>query len=314
MRIGAERHRSFGNHNLERAKASCLVFLEALCGGRSVIHSRCPVHCSNLCDLVLEGIRIFVEGTNLRIGGFFTRSSYFTCKLARAFTALNDTEGARHTYPGLGTNFLDLSELGLVVGGEDIDRNHGVQAETADNLNVLEKVCATRANLFDVFLGHSIGQGFARSKPVLTGVGLERANRRDDHRAIGTQTAHGALDIEETLGTHIRAKTGLGHHVITVLPSKAVRDHRGASRCNIAEGTGVNQDRAALSRAQKVRAEGIAKERSHCSRSLQVLGGDIFAGLILTDHNASQTLAKIRVRGGKGHDDHDLAGSGDIKG
>ena len=145
-------------------------------------------------------------------------------------------------------------------------------------------------------------------------MGLERANRRDDHRAIGTQTAHGALDIEETLGTHIRTKTGLGHHVITVLSSKAVRDHRGTSRCNIAEGAGVNQDRAALSSAQKVRAECVAKKSSHCSGSFQVLGGDIFAGLILTDHNASQTLAEVRVRGGQGHDDHNLAGGGDIKG
>ena len=152
---------------------------------------------------------------------------------------------------------------------------------------MLEKVCAARANLFDVFLGHSIGQGFARSKLVLTGVGLECANRRDDHCAIGTQTAHGALDIEETFGAHICAETGLGYHIITVLPGKAVRDHRGTTRCNIAEGAGVNQDRAALSCTQKVRAECVAKERGHCSRSLQVLGGDIFAGLILTDHNAS---------------------------
>ena len=201
-----------------------------------------------------------------------------------------------------------------MVGGEDIDRNYGVQAETADNFNVLEKVCAARANLFNVFLGHGIGQGFARSKPVLTGVRLECANRCDDHRAIGAQTAHGALDIEETLGTHIRTKTGLGHHVITVLSGKTVRNHRGTTRCNIAEGAGVNQDRAALSCAQKVRAECIAKKSSHCSRSLQVLGRDIFAGLILTDHNASQTLAEVRVRGGKGHDDHNLAGGGDIKG
>ena len=290
-----------------------MVFLQTLRSGRSVIHTRCPIHCTDLCDLVFEGIGIFVKGTNLRIGGFFTRRSYFACKLARAFAALNDTKGASHTHPGLGTNFLNLRELGLVIGGEDIDCNYGVQAETADNFNVLEKVCAARANLFNVFLGHGIGQGFARSKTVVAGVGLECTNRRDDHRAIGTQTAHGALDIEETFGAHIRTKTGLGHHVITVLPSKAVRDYRGASRCNIAEGAGVNQDRAALSRAQKVRAECIAKEGSHCSRSLQVLSSHIFAGLILANNNASQTLAKISVRGGQRHDDHDLTGGGDIK-
>ena len=147
----------------------------------------------------------------------------------------------------------------------------------------------------------------------MTRVRLERANRRDDDRAIGAQAAQRALDVEETLGAHICAESCFGHNEVAVLAGKKISDHRGTARRNISKGAGVHQNGASLGGAQKIRAQRITQKRRHRTRSLKVLCGHVFSGLVLTDNDAAKALTQVTIRGRQGHDDHDFAGCSDVE-
>jgi hypothetical protein len=46
--------------------------------------------------------------------------------------------------------------------------------------------------------------------PVGARVGLQGSHRGDDHRGVGDQARHPALDVEEPLRAHVGAESGLG--------------------------------------------------------------------------------------------------------
>ena len=200
-----------------------------------------------------------------------------------------------------------------MIGGKDIDGNHGVETKTANDFDVLEKVCASHAHFLNIFFQHCLGKGLSRGKCVVTRVRLERANSRDDHCTIGTQATEWALDVEETFGAHICAKSCFGHNKVAVLAGKKVCDHRGTARRNISKRTGVHQNGASLGGAQKIRAQRITQKRRHRARGLEVLCGDVFAGLVLANNDAAKALTQVTIRGRQGHDDHDFAGCSDIE-
>ena len=131
----------------------------------------------------------------------------------------------------------------------------------------------------------------------MTRVRLERANRRDDDRAIGTQATEWALDVEETFSAHICAKSCFSHNEVAVLAGKKVCDHRGTARRNISKRTGVHQNGASLGGAQKIRAQRITQKCRHRARGLEVLCGHVFSGLVLTDNDAAKALTQVTIRG-----------------
>ena len=73
-----------------------------------------------------------------------------------------------------GGDLLDRLDLGLAVGGEMVDRDHGGHAELADILDMAGEVDAAGLDRRDILLGE-IGLGDAA-------IIFERAHGRDDHR------------------------------------------------------------------------------------------------------------------------------------
>jgi hypothetical protein len=92
-------------------------------------------------------------------------------------------------------------------------------------LDLLGQVRATRSHRLDVLLEQRRVERLAGHDPADAAVHLQRADGRDDDAASGRSPTP-ALDVEELLGTHVGAETGLGADDLVRCERKAVRDDR----------------------------------------------------------------------------------------
>jgi hypothetical protein len=200
---------------------------------------------------------------------------------------------------------VDHGELGLEVGGEDVEGDDDGEAEEEGRLEVLLQVGEAALEGGGVGLGGGGELGAA--------VDLEGAEGGDEDEGTGPDAGGAALDVEEFLAAEVEAEAGLGDGVVAGGEPEARRQDGAAPVGDVAEGAGVDQGRAALGRLHQVGEEGVAEERGHGGGGAHVAGGDGGARRRGADDHAGEALLQVLVALGEGDDGHDLAGGGDVE-
>ena len=142
---------------------------------------------------------------------------------------------------------------------------------------------------------------------------LERAHRGDDHRGVGRKAGRTAFDVEEPLGAHVSAKAGLGDQEVAAVDADEIgEDGRRAVR-DVAERTGVHQDRRVLERLQEVRLDRVAHDHRHRAPRVEEVGRDRLAVPREADHHPAEPLPHVLERRRQGEHGHHLGGGCDVK-
>ena len=286
--------------------------LELLSGSRSNRNAVRTVDLGgDLLDLGLDGV-LKVVGV-LQIRNVVTCLSNYVCQVGGALTALSHTAVNSDASASFLSDTADGLVLGLEVGRERVDCHDRLNTEVAHDLDVLLQVLCALLHVGGAFLQHAFGQGLARNDLVQAGVGLQGAHGDDEHCCVGLQAGDAALDVEETLRTHVGTEASLGNHVVGVLQANVVGDHGGVTGCDVAEGARVNQCGGVLQSLQQVRVDSVCQDDGHCAVSLQVGCGDGLAVVVQANHNLCQALAQVLEGGCQRENHHDFGGAGDVE-
>ena len=265
----------------------------------------------NLLNLGLDGV-LKIVGV-LQIRNVVTCLSNHVRQVGGTLTALCHTAVDSDASASFLSDTADGLVLGLEVGREGVNCHDRLNTEVAHDLDVLLQVLCALLHVGGAFLQHAFGQGLARNDLVQAGVGLQGAYGHDEHCCVRLQAGDAALDVEETLRTHVGAEASLGNHVVGVLQTNVVGDHGGVTGCDVAEGARVNQCGGVLQGLQQVRVDSICQDDGHCAVSLQVGCGDGLAVVVQADHDLCQALAQVLEGGCQRENHHDFGGAGDVE-
>ena len=286
--------------------------LELLSGSRSNRNAVRAVDLGrDLLNLGLDGV-LKIIGV-LQIRNVVAGLGHNVRQVDGALTALGHTVVDGHASTGLLGDTANRLVLGIEVGREGVNSHDRLNTEVAHNLDVLLQVLRALLHVGGAFLQHALGQGLARNNLVQAGVGLQGAHSHDQHCGVRLQAGDAALDVEETLGTHVGTEASLGNHVVGVLQAHVVGNHGGVTGCDVAEGAGVNQGRGVLQSLQQVRVDGVGQNHGHCAVSLQVGRGDGLAVVVQANHDLCQALAQVLEGGCQRENHHDFGGAGDVE-
>ena len=106
---------------------------------------------------------------------------------------------------------------------------------------------------------------------------LQRAHGRHDHCCVGREARSAALDVEEALGAHVRAKARLSDQELTGVDADQIGDHRRVAGGDVAERARMHEHRRVLERLEQVGLDSIAQDDCHRAGRVQLLGADGFA-------------------------------------
>ena len=109
--------------------------------------------------------------------------------------------------------------------------------------------------------------------------------------AVGLQTRHTALDVQELLRAQVGAEAGLGDGVIAQLQGHLGGGHGVAAVGDVGEGAAVDERGGVLQRLHQVGLQSVLQQGGHGALGVQVTGGDGLAGVGVADHHAAQALA-----------------------
>ncbi len=112
----------------------------------------------------------------------------------------------------------------LVVGWESVDGNDWCYAVCFDIFDLLYQVGATGLNIGWIFCQQLCWQCLAGNNLVLARVSLECTHCCHEHCSIWNKTRGAALDVEETLCTHIRTKACFRDEVVATMDTDHVAD------------------------------------------------------------------------------------------
>jgi hypothetical protein len=204
-----------------------------------------------------------------------------------------------------GAVLLHDLDLGVRVGREVVDRDDARLLELADVLDVLVQILEAardrgRIRRADVRVLHAAVQ-------------LERAHRRDEHRAARREAAVAAVDVEELLGAELEREAGLGDDDVGIRERHARRGDRVRAVRDVGERTAVDERGHALRRLRQVRLDRIAQERRHRTDRLEIRRVDGRAVRAVADDDAAEPLLEIRDAVREAEDRHHLARGGDVE-
>ena len=91
--------------------------------------------------------------------------------------------------------------------------------------NLLLEVCSTGLNVGRILCQQLCWQRFAGNNLVLARVSLECAHSCHEHCSIRHQARGAALDVEETLCTHVGTKACFGDEVVATVDADHVTNN-----------------------------------------------------------------------------------------
>ena len=200
-----------------------------------------------------------------------------------------------------------------MIVGEHVDRHHRRAAVDAHVLQLLAQVRAALVDLVGVLGQDRLGEGSARHDRVLAAVRLQSAHCCDQHGGVGSEARHAALDVEEPLGAHVGAESGLGDEVVAHVDADQVGDDRRVAGGDVAERPGVHQHGCVLERLHQVRLDRLTQDHRHRTGDLDVLSGDRVARLGVADDDAPEPPAKVLQIARQRERRHHLRRGGDVE-
>ena len=182
----------------------------------------------------------------------------------------------------------------------------GRDAMPANDLEMLEQVGRAEMDLFGVLRQHLGRKRSSGRHLVPAGVELERPHRGDDDGGVGHQSRRAALDVEESLGAHVRSESRLGDQVLTGVDPDQVGHHRRVAVGDVAERAGMHEHRRVLEGLQQVGLDRVAHDDGHRPAALSCFGGDRLARRREPDDDPPETRPQVLQRRGQRQHRHDL--------
>lgn len=260
----------------------------------------------------------------------------FLWLLAGLDNTLSEVNGSGTTLsPVVGLNgILGTSGESLLAESLDLGSSVALKLVDGDNdwdtvllgvLDVLLEVDASLAEDVDVLLSVDLVEWSTWGDWWTTTVNLQGTDGSNNDNTVWLKARRSALDVEETLTTHGKVKTGLSDHeaslgvVVLVnlstgkLESKSVGNDGGSTNGYVSEWSGVDKDWSSLQGLHHVWLDGILHECSQGTTGTNVVASDWLTGTGSTNDHASKTLTHISKILRKSKNSHDLRGDGDIK-
>ncbi len=288
----ADRQVGLRDHDREVAEPLFLEQLKILCGR---FLDRDPVRAVDLrcdrLDLADKRFRHIVGITEVRL--LLAGGQDFAREIRRAGAAVHDVGRDRAADTSFRGDRLDLSQVGLVIVRERVDRHDRLHAERLHDLDVLDQVRGASADILGRLLEQVLGQRSARHDAIPPGMRLQRPDRGDEDRDIRSQPRDPALHVEEALGSHVGAKACLGEHEVCRADPDLIGDDRGVARRNIAERARVDQDRRVLGGLEQIRPGGIFQDHGHRAVGLEIRRRDEVTHAVAPDYDSRETLLQV---------------------
>ena len=281
-----------GDDDREVPVAEILEVGELLGRGRSDVDPVSSVDLGgHLGELVDQGVLEIVGVAE--VGVLVARRNDRTSQIDGAVATVDDMGRGGEVSTGHLCHLTDGVDLVGMVAREDVEGHHRGDAEVSDDLDVLAQVGGTGKDVVRIVLKHRRGQGLSRNDLVATGMGLEGTHGDDEDGGVGAHTTEAALDVEEPLGAHVGAESGLRQQVVAAADADAVGDDRRVARGDVAEGAGVDEHWAVLGGLQQVRLDGVLEDDRHRPGGMQVLRGDWLLGAVVADDDTSKPGAQV---------------------
>ena len=129
--------------------------------------------------------------------------------------------------------------------------------------DLLLEVGATGLNVGWIFCQQLCWQCFSSNNLVLTRVSLECAHSCHEHCSIRNETRCAALDIEETLGTHVCAKACFGDEEIATVDTDHVADDGRVTVRNVSKRSCVHDHWCVFESLQQVWLDCFTHDDGH---------------------------------------------------
>ena len=139
-------------------------------------------------------------------------------------------------------------ELGIGVGVESVDADHGRDAGSADGVRMVQQIGAATLQQGEILAGVRLRQRAARCDRWPAAVHFQGANRRHQHGDVGLQAGQAALHVPEFFKADVGGEAGFGHVVVEELEPQTIPDDGGLPDGDIGEGPGVYQHGLVLHR------------------------------------------------------------------
>ncbi len=144
-------------------------------------------------------------------------------------------------------------------------------------------------------------------------VHLQRADGRDDHRAVGRKPGLAALDVEEFFAAEVGAETGFGHDVVGELERGGGGEHGVAAMRDVGERSAMDEGRRAFERLHEIRRQRVLEQRRHRALRLEVGGAHRFAVAGVADDDVAEPLLEVVEIVGEAEDRHHLGRDRDVE-
>ena len=135
---------------------------------------------------------------------------------------------------------------------------------------------------------------------------LQRTHSRNNDGRIRFQARRAALDVEESLGSHIRPASRLGDEVLTSMNPNQVGENRRVAVRDVTERAGVDEDRRVLESLEQVWLYRISHDHRHGARRFELLGRDRFPFRCESHDCPTEARPQVVQRRGEREHSHDL--------
>ena len=291
------------------------IGLEAL----GLLHrQRRPIHAVRAVDLLGDQLNALTQGhlqivQELDLHGLLAGLHNGLGQLDSALAAEAPMVGLSAADALLLAQLLQQGDLGVGIGVEAVDADHGVDAGLLDGVHVVEQVAGALLQQLQILLGVLLGQRCAGGDLRAAAVHLQGADGSHQHGHVGGQAAEAGLDVPELLEADIGGEAGLGDMVVKQLQGQTVGDDGGLADGDVGEGAGVDQNGLVLHGVAHGGVDGVAHPRSHGAGNLQILAGDGLAAAGIGHHDLADTLAQILQVAGHSQNSHQLGAHGDAE-
>ena len=227
-------------------------------------------------------------------------------QLCGAAAAVGEVGADRDPRARVPRDLLDRPVLGGMVAGEGVDGDHRGYAVQPDVVDLLAQVGRPGEDVVGILGEQVLRQGPAGHDRVLAGMGLQRTNRGHHDGGVRDEAGRPALDVEEPLGTHVRAEPRLGDEEVPAVDADQVGEDRGVAVRDVPERSRVHEHRRVLQCLQQVGLDRVAQDRGHRAGGLQVGGADRIAAAGVPDDDPLQPGLEVGQRCGQASDRHHL--------
>jgi len=173
-------------------------------------------------------------------------------------------------------------------------------------LDMMNKVCTTKANPFNVFTVVFFRHWFTWYRYRSTTMTFQCSDGGNNNGTVRLEAGVTAFEVPEFFKTDISTKAGLGNVVVGKFQRYPVGNNRRLANGDIGKRTCMNHNRLAFQGLHHVRVNRINHPGGHGTVHFKISGGDRSILLVIGYNHLTDPLAHIFQVIGNGENSHDL--------